>query len=643
MNRFSRSLCMAMSVLMLLGGLASQVSANDTCLGEVLSETGETTVYAVITDMKLPYKIKKGTELNLITDQKGEPKPKLDKEGRLEGEFEFLFKPEGSITGTYDLGQKTLEVQTANGQRYRLREGTSFGYTLPPTASRYKVKMPNGTRLTPTNTTPPKYFLQEDKTTTITPPKNYQVELTIAAKQKVDRVPGTSGPGTTLQVDPKYAPEGGNITVVVKKSDFNFNKARFQVCFRLRTGKPNTNPFVPSDDIELQEVKMGEAKLRVRVPDVQQPFNSSTPTDLLVVAHGEDGALAEVVSKEFSVSSHGFAILAWIVAFVIAFVCCSISIPKESVALRRSRLNPVRFAAGKSGRTSLSLAQILLWSILVFSASFYVFWASGKLLALTPQVLVLLGIAGGSSVIAKIASSMKDGKGRGLMEAELKAIIGENEVLAPKTPRLIDLVQTEERPDLFKFQMALFTVLAAFYVIIEIFRTYEFPQLPEGLLVLIGISNGVYLTSKGAAKTVFENLVEKEREFADAQATYEKRKAEAEEKGRLQKDAEKAKKDAQAKRDETEKNLKEALAKTRENLKKLLEQQNAALENAKTAYEKISVEKAQADADMKSAEESKVKIEKELNKIKEQAGKELTTKSVPQEQTTKPVPEVKSS
>jgi len=122
-----------------------------------------------------------------------------------------------------------------------------------------------------------------------------------------------------------------------------------------------------------------------------------------------------------------------------------------------AELNPIWMVSGKFGGASLSLAQILLWSILVFSASFYVWVVSGKLLDLTNDVLVLLGIAGGASVIAKITAAMKDDKGQALAGAE------------GKEPKWLDLIRTEARPDLYKFQMALFTVLAAAFVTSKIY------------------------------------------------------------------------------------------------------------------------------------------------------------------------------
>ena len=341
----------------------------------------------------------------------------------------------------------------------------------------------------------------------ITPPEHLLVTLTVDPQTIVERIPGASGTGTTLQVQPSQAPVREYINLEIAKSDFDFTKAQFHVSLR----QPGENkPFIGSDDVELKEVQIGKAKLQARIPPVTGitgigGVHLAEAVDLLVVARGPDDKRAEVLNKEFKVSSRPLAVICWIVAFTISWLF---------LALVKWQFNPIWFVAGKDGGASLSLAQILLWTILVFSASFYVLVASGKLLDLTNDVLMLLGIAGGVSVIAKITASAKDEKGLAIVAASK----------APKDPKWIDLLQTDGQADLYKFQMALFTLLAALFVTGKIYGTLEFPVLPAGLLTLIGISNGVYLAAKGTSKTVYEKLAEKYDELSKAEAELEKLK-----------------------------------------------------------------------------------------------------------------------
>jgi len=469
-------------------GFGVQVYAADSCLTEVLPE--DTKVSVVFTDMTLDYQVQKETKLAAI------PEASVNDEGTaLAKDFEITLPP-AKPEGNHKL-KKPLEVQAQNGQRLRLPENTDFHYTLPETKADYKVTIPKGTSLTKKDgTAPQEYTLTRDITVAT---ENFRSTLTVDAQKVVERIPGTSGMGTTLTLKPRRAPVDEYITLTVAKSEFDFSKARFYVCLRKQdTGAASNQkeqkkdgnriqPFIASKDVELKELQHGEATLQVRIPDINESGpHCAKPVDLLVVARGPDGELAEALSKEFAVSSRMWAVLFWIAAIALPWLVAGI-ITARNEPKKWLRFDPIWFVSGKHGSASLSLAQILLWTILVFSASFYVLVVSGKLLDLTDEVLMLVGIAGGSSVIAKIAAAARGGK--------------EGKIVAPKPkdPKWLDLFQTDGRPDLTKVQMALFTTLAAIFVTAKIYGTLEFPELPAGLLTLIGINNGVYLRTKATS------------------------------------------------------------------------------------------------------------------------------------------------
>jgi len=54
--------------------------------------------------------------------------------------------------------------------------------------------------------------------------------------------------------------------------------------------------------------------------------------------------------------------------------------------------------------------------------------------------------------------------------------------------------------DVTRVQMLLFTLVTAGFATMKVLTSYEIPEIPEGYLILMGISNGVYLGSKFAAK-----------------------------------------------------------------------------------------------------------------------------------------------
>ena len=67
------------------------------------------------------------------------------------------------------------------------------------------------------------------------------------------------------------------------------------------------------------------------------------------------------------------------------------------------RTNPVlRVIATRDGYGSLSQFQIMLWTLLIGAGAIYVMALSGNLIGITNGALVLLGIAGGASLLARV-------------------------------------------------------------------------------------------------------------------------------------------------------------------------------------------------------------------------------------------------
>jgi hypothetical protein len=69
----------------------------------------------------------------------------------------------------------------------------------------------------------------------------------------------------------------------------------------------------------------------------------------------------------------------------------------------------------------------------------------------------------------------------------------------PRIPKWSDLViasDTQSEIDVTRVQMLFFTVIVALFVALRIVSSGEIPVIPEGYLLLMGISNGVYLTAK---------------------------------------------------------------------------------------------------------------------------------------------------
>lgn len=603
MRRFSGTVYVAIVGLILFCGFAAQIYAADSGLTEVVIQ--EFKAYPTSSQpLKLTYQIDQGTDLGAI------PKEKLNEQKTGLAEAFDIILEHKSPKGSHKL-DKDIEVQKeTSAEGYRLLGGTTVKYELPE--GNYKVTIPKGTQII-LKKDPPSAQAKENILAVITPPEHFQITLTVDPQTIVERIPGASVTGATLQVQPSRAPLGGYINLEVAKSDFDFTKAQFYVSLR----KPGKNkPFIASDDVELKEVQIGKAKLQVRIPSKIKGISGihwAEPVDLLVVARGPDDKRAEVLDKEFKVSSWFLALIYGIGALLISWLVLALVTKKFK--------NPIWFVAGKDGGASLSLAQILLWTILVFSASLYVLEASGKLLDLTNDVLILLGIAGGVSVIAKITASTKDEKGLAIATSTPTPtptpILAATPTPTVKTPNWLELFQTDGQADLYKFQMALFTLLAAVFVTGKIVGTLEFPVLPAGLLTLIGISNGVYLAAKGATKTLYEKLGEKSDELHKATEELQQRQAEAVKATMDLNNVKPAKEAAHQRLTEIQRNLDSESDRTKQGEpRQQLEQQKMEYNAAADNFNKAEQKQKDADAAKTAAERRVDQLQKEFNDLR---------------------------
>lgn len=129
---------------------------------------------------------------------------------------------------------------------------------------------------------------------------------------------------------------------------------------------------------------------------------------------------------------------------------------------------------------NLARLQVILWTKVVLFGFLYVWNTSEAQLALTADVLVLMGIGAGTALGARSASA-----GGGEERYYL--------LVKDRRPQLRDLVTVGGRADVFKLQMLMFTLVSVWMVVQELLYTGSFPTLSAELLGLMGISSATYL------------------------------------------------------------------------------------------------------------------------------------------------------
>jgi hypothetical protein len=159
---------------------------------------------------------------------------------------------------------------------------------------------------------------------------------------------------------------------------------------------------------------------------------------------------------------------------------------------------------GSDRQPSLSLLQVFLWTVITAWGMAYVFVTSGQLLALTPEMMALLGLAGTGSVLARWIGASGSGTANPTPVVSKTATSGADNG-SPVDNDFFRMLSSNGGFDLMKMQLFVFTLLIAMYVVWRIVDAAAFPALDPNMLMLMGVSQGVYVTSKWTTTTPLVN------------------------------------------------------------------------------------------------------------------------------------------
>ncbi len=177
-------------------------------------------------------------------------------------------------------------------------------------------------------------------------------------------------------------------------------------------------------------------------------------------------------------------IVAWAVVAVVAVLIWLIMDRIARYRHIRGRNLLLRIISTGDGYASLSQLQIVLWTVVVGMSAIYVMTLSGNLISISDGTLILLGIASGAALAARIP-----GTGQPVANPPDPAA-------PPPMPEWSDLIipdRATREIDVTRLQMLAFTLITAAFVLIKVIVDYEIPSIPPNFLVLMGISNGVYV------------------------------------------------------------------------------------------------------------------------------------------------------
>lgn len=222
-------------------------------------------------------------------------------------------------------------------------------------------------------------------------------------------------------------------------------------------------------------------------------------------AYGQDN----ITALPIGIPDARWAFIWGLVAVLVSFFLIWALI-RKSRSLGRTKsaarffLFPLQFAITPIGTYSISITQILLWTYITIFGIVYVYILSGAFLEITSQLLMLLGIGGGTALAAKINAISKS--------EEIPSKYLDLVETTRREPELRNLISIGDKLNIFKFQMLVFTLLAGYMVLMEIIQARTFPLIPGNLIALMGLSSAVYLgneVSQRDKKNLWEEVKQK--------------------------------------------------------------------------------------------------------------------------------------
>jgi hypothetical protein len=297
--------------------------------------------------------------------------------------------------------------------------------------------------------------------------------------------------------DTTWRPRGGEVWFQLT-SPTPFDQV--QVCFSWPDGtglRPSTivRRVPPAEAPVADDHTVTYAALVPELPDVGKQWwervwdttNQTPATGLgtvpiaLMAVQAGSGATPVILVQQVGITSVVAATVLVLLLLIAVYVLLwAIADRRAQGATRRWGGSLLWLVTGTDGFASLSQFQIVLWTITVAACAAYVMALSGTLIDLPAGVLVLLGIASGAALVARVPSKMDNRQVREDMV----------------TAQWSDLIVVDKVPDVTRVQMLIFTLVSAAFVILKVIVGYKIPTIPDNFLVLMGISNGVYLTGR---------------------------------------------------------------------------------------------------------------------------------------------------
>ena len=321
----------------------------------------------------------------------------------------------------------------------------------------------------------------------------------------------------SIKVPDKWVSEGEDVRITIPMPDYDEKESQLAIGFW--TDHPNSDleeDAYLADITGIEQEKVGnqiysvKAKLPLlsKLKDVTPPWYCPYPPEIKMTVTAKLNN-ADIVTERFSihVSRRGWGIvgstlfLVIVLLFIMHINKTWSPFKKETPSdeeykkeyksrwLKRFFFSPLDFSITPNGTYSISKSQALFWTFLVGFACVYVYVLQGEFIMIPEQILLLLGITGGTALTSRINAVNKDVRVPKKIEEDVKEEVQN----AGRIPRLRDMVTIGGKLNVYKFQMVVFTGITGAIVFLELLRSFNFPEIPGTLIALMGVSNTLYL------------------------------------------------------------------------------------------------------------------------------------------------------
>lgn len=252
--------------------------------------------------------------------------------------------------------------------------------------------------------------------------------------------------------------------------------------------------LLPIREVERQAEK---TLLRIELPSVGFGYFPMAAITVLGLDGGAAPSVQFAASVEVRVAGRNLAaavavlvpLALWVGA---AWLCCR--------GRFRSRgwraFDPVVMAQDPLGRASLARLQMLFFTAVTICLLCYISMRTGLPGDVSTDLMVLLGITGGGSLASAAVGSRGGGLGLGLSEEAVGFARARGWLRRTRLPSWSELVMHRGALDIYRLQSLVFSVVVTYALFDTGFLLLAFYDVPDGMMTLLGISQGTYVASK---------------------------------------------------------------------------------------------------------------------------------------------------